>query len=98
MATNNDTLTITPPNPHLSLRIFESIPPVTSTVPSAKPFAFQSKLLHKNSAVLSLQVGKVNAAKNLSESHESLFPNDFSASVVTSAAVVDGGALSMKAK
>ncbi|KAK6341257.1 Signal recognition particle core component [Orbilia brochopaga] len=68
------------PNPHIGLRVLETIKKRPQG--SQKPFAFQSDILDQNEAALALQTGKENEALALGRKLKARNPNDYTVSSI----------------
>ena len=86
IATNNVVLTAASGNPHLASRLVTTAASVNK--PSAKPFTFQSQILHRNATTLALKAGKLHEANELAKKHLSLYPGDYSMSTISAAASI----------
>jgi len=73
-------------NPHSALRNIGEAMLSSENQRSTHPFQFQSRLLRKNSAILNLDVGKINAVKSTVKKYHSDHPEDKKISVLQSAA------------
>lgn len=91
IATNNEISAISrlpSYNPHTALKAAADAASSSSSSSTARPFRFQSRSLEQNSAILDLQVGKLNAVKAAASKRASTDPTDPINGVLHAAAAV----------
>ncbi|KAJ6263230.1 Signal recognition particle subunit [Drechslerella dactyloides] len=71
------------PNPHIGLRVLETLQKRPQG--SQKPFTFQSDILERNAVALALQTGKENEALALAQKLKARNPNDYTVSSIVAA-------------